>query len=268
MNSFSIFFSILGVWLPPQFVWNLPRIFLSKECVYTLPLEFTMLSNHTYLKMRVSSECLLHVCDPEIVVQNSVLSLDFFLNFNGLLSRVQSMMDCCCCCRCRRCCFPGGRDFYRFVEATVSRCVLEGLTFVSTLFESCEPYSWYPTECLEDSKYMLSRLSSFLRNFWTEIHHPRIVKIHLELVQSIQWQYLYWVIILNSSCNFVGQNRRIHSLFCWSFSWALWQWNDASATAHEILDWECFIRAVILNNKNLYLCTNFIKPGSVQILLN
>ena len=116
MNSFSIFFSILGVWLPLQFVWHLPRIFMSKECVHTLPLGFTMVSNHTYLKMRVSSECLLHVCDPEIVVQNSVLSLDFFLYLNGLLSRVQSMMDCCCCCRCRRCCFRGGQDFYRFVE--------------------------------------------------------------------------------------------------------------------------------------------------------
>ena len=149
------------VWLPLQFVWNLPRIFLSKECVYTLPLGFTMLSNHTYLKMRVSSECLLHVCDPEIVVQNSVLSLDFFLYFNGLLSRVQSMMDCCCCCRCRRCCFPGGRDFYRFVEATVSRCVLEGLTFVSTLFESCEPYSWTPRNAWKiRSTYYRSSLPS------------------------------------------------------------------------------------------------------------
>ena len=29
-----------------------------------------------------------------------------------------------------------------------------------------------------------------------------------------------------------------------------------------------FIRAGILNNKNLYLCTNFIKPGIVHILLN
>ena len=30
---------------------------------------------------------------------------------------------------------------YRHREATVSRCTLEGLTFVSTFFESCVPYS-------------------------------------------------------------------------------------------------------------------------------
>ena len=72
MNSFPIFFSILEVWL-------LPRIFLSTECVYNLPLGFIMVSNHTYLKMRVSTECLLHVCHPEIVVPNSVLSMDSFL---------------------------------------------------------------------------------------------------------------------------------------------------------------------------------------------
>ena len=41
----------------------------------------------------------------------------------------------------------------------------EGLTFVSTLFESCEPYSWYSTEGLEDSKYILFKFSSFLPNF-------------------------------------------------------------------------------------------------------
>ena len=44
-----------------------------------------MVSNHTYLKMRVPSECLLHVCHPEIVVPHSVLSMDFFLYINGLL---------------------------------------------------------------------------------------------------------------------------------------------------------------------------------------
>ena len=55
--------------------------------------------------------------------------------------------------------------FSRFVEATVSRCMPESLTFASTLLESCEPNSWYSTAGLEDSKHIISKLSSFLRNF-------------------------------------------------------------------------------------------------------
>ena len=54
--------------------------------------------------------------------------------------------------------------FSRFVEATVTRCTLEDLTFVSTLFESCEPYSWYSTVGLENWNHILSKFSSFLRN--------------------------------------------------------------------------------------------------------
>ena len=53
----------------------------------------------------------------------------------------------------------------RFVEATVTRCTLEDLTFVSTLFETRESYSWYSTVGLEDSKHILLKFSSFLRNY-------------------------------------------------------------------------------------------------------
>ena len=58
---------------------------------------------------------------------NSVLSMDFSLYTNGLLSRMQSMKDCCCCCRCRHCCFRGGRDFpalwrQRFPDACQKVC--------------------------------------------------------------------------------------------------------------------------------------------------
>ena len=176
-------------------------------CVHTLPLEFTMLSNHTYLKMRVSSECLLHVCDPEIVVQNSVLSLDFFLYFNGLLSRVQSMMDCCCCCRCRRCCFPGGRDFYCFVEATVSRCMLEGLTFVSTLFESCEPYSWYSTECLERFEVHIIEVLFLLAQF-LNLNSP---STNCQNSSGNSPEYSMIVLVL-------GDNFEFFLQFCWSKS--------------------------------------------------
>ena len=117
------------------------------------------------LEKRVSTECLLHLCHPEIVVPNSLLSLDIFLSINGLLSWMQSMKDCWCCCRCRRCCLRGGQDFPTFVEATVSRCTPEGLTFVSALFESYEPYLRYSTVGLEDSRYILSKFSSFLRTY-------------------------------------------------------------------------------------------------------
>ena len=89
-------------------------------------------------------------------------SLSFYqwTSFSDALIR-----DCCCCCRCRRCCIRGGWDFPAFVEATVSRCTPKGLTFVSTLFESCEPYSRYSTTGLEDSKHILSKFSSFLRDY-------------------------------------------------------------------------------------------------------
>ena len=121
-----------------------------------------MVSNHTYLKMRASSECLLHVCHPEIVVPHSVLSMDFFLYINGLLfsdaidEGLLLLLPLPPLLLSRR---PG---FSRFVEATVSRCMLEGLTFVSTLFESCEPYSLLSTVGLEKirSTYYRSSLPS------------------------------------------------------------------------------------------------------------
>ena len=146
------------------------RFFLSSECVYT-----SFSHHHTCLKMRLSTECLLHSYHREIVVSNCplerFLSLYKWTSFSDALIK-----DCCCSCRYRRCWFRGGLDFPAFVEATVSRCTQEGLTFVSTFFESCEPYSWYSMVGLEDSKHILSKLSSFLRSFWTVIHHPRIIK--------------------------------------------------------------------------------------------
>ena len=96
---------------------------------------------------------------------NSVLLKNFFLGRNGLLfgcfneGLLLLLLPLPPLQLSRR---PG---FSRFVEATVSRCMPEGLTFVSTLIESCEPYSLYSTVGMEDSKYILSKFSSFLRNF-------------------------------------------------------------------------------------------------------
>ena len=71
-----------------------PKNLLVKRVCVHLSLGFTMVSDHTYLKMRVSTECLLHVCHPEIVVQilsSQILSsrwislfiqMDFFLGCN------------------------------------------------------------------------------------------------------------------------------------------------------------------------------------------
>ena len=53
--------------------------------------------------------------------------------------------DCCC----RRCCFSKRPGFTRIVEATVYRCMLEGSTFVLTLFESCEPSRDLPRQVLK-----------------------------------------------------------------------------------------------------------------------
>ena len=64
----------------------------------------------------------------------------------------------------------------RFVEATVSRCTLEGLTFVSTLFESCEPYSWYSTVWLGRFEAHIIEVPFLLAQFWTVIYHPRIIE--------------------------------------------------------------------------------------------
>ena len=51
--------------------------------------------------------------------------------------------------------------------------------FVSTLFESCEPYSGYSTAGCEDSQHRLSKFSSFSAQQWTAVHNPRFAKIHI-----------------------------------------------------------------------------------------
>ena len=133
------------------------------RCSRLFSLMFIMVSNQTYLKMRVSKECFLHVRHLEIALQilssrriSSFILKDFLLGCNDkgsllLLPRPPLLSK-----------RPG---FSRFVEATVTRCTLEDLTFVSTLFESCEPYSWYSTVGLENWNHILSKFSSFLRNY-------------------------------------------------------------------------------------------------------
>ena len=54
--------------------------------------------------------------------------------------------------------FRGGRDL---PASWRQRCPD---FFVSTLFESCEPYTWYSTVGWEDSQHRLSKFSSFSRN--------------------------------------------------------------------------------------------------------
>ena len=192
-----------------QFVWHLPRIFLSKECVHTVPLGFTMVSNHTYLKMRVSTECLLHVCHPEIAVPNPFLLMDVFLCINGLRSRmlwwrIAAAVAAAAFEEARNCSLCGGNGFPTHAGS---------LTFVSKLFESCEPYSWYSTVGLEDSKHRLSKSSSFLRNFWTVLLHPRIIKIHIRRSDMFNDGTCTGWYFLNFSCNLIGQSRRIYSFF-------------------------------------------------------
>ena len=64
-------------------------------------------------------------------------------------------------------------------------------------------------------------------------------------------EYSMMVLALGDNSGFFMQfelvnNRRMYSFFRWCFSWGLWQCNDASVTAHELLDNEFFIRARII----------------------
>ena len=129
---------------------------------------------------------------PRNYSSNSLILGDLFLHVNGL----------CCQMYWRRialaaaaaaAAFRGGRGT-RIEEATVSRCMLEGSTFVLTLFESCEPCPWYSTASLEDSRHTSLRVRSFARNeeqlftmseLWrwisfTNLSWPRLIKIHTE----------------------------------------------------------------------------------------
>ena len=124
-----------------------------------------LLSNYicdTHLEMRISKECPLHFWDPRIPVQIlSSLVISFFKWMDFVLG--------CIDIRLLRPPLPPLLFFEeagvsRIVEATVSRSTLEDSSFVLTLFESCEPCSWFTTAGLEDSKPTLSKFSSFVRN--------------------------------------------------------------------------------------------------------
>ena len=118
----------------------------------------------------------------------SFLQLDFVLE--GIDIRIAAADRCCRCCFSRR---PG---FTRIVKENGFPMHAWRFIFVSTLFESYEPYSWYSkvgcddsqhrlSKCYflvgcEDSQNRLSKCSSFLRNFLNRnppFHD--IIKIHL-----------------------------------------------------------------------------------------
>ena len=177
---------------------------------------------------------------------------------------MQSMKDCCCCCRCRRCCFRAGRDFAAFVEATVSRCMPERLTFVSTVVRILWNILVIFHGWLGRFEAYIIEVLFLLVQFRTVFHHPRIMKIHSEIVRSIQWWYLYWVINFKFFLQFYWSKIDGYFLFSWCLSWALRQWNDASATAHELLDYEFSSVGEFLTVQILYLCTNSSRPKNIS----
>ena len=61
-------------------------------------------------------------------------------------------------------CFSKRPGFYPHRESNSFPMHAWRFIFVSTLFESCEPYSWHSTVGCEDSQHRLSQLSSFSRN--------------------------------------------------------------------------------------------------------
>ena len=148
------------------------------------------LSQNAFLHVHHGVE---HVCHPEIVVQ--ILSsrrISFLKSMDFILGRFDKglllLLPLPPLLLSRR------PEFSRFVETTVSRCTLEGLTFVSTY-----PYSWYATVGFGRFETRIIEVLFLLAQFfWTVIHHPRIIVINLEIFWSIQWWYVYWVIISNS----------------------------------------------------------------------
>ena len=107
------------------------------------------------------------MCSPRVSSRNHspnfVFSKALIFSVVGLLSSDVLAQDCCCR-RCCRCCFLRRFGFYPHREGNGFQMHAWGFIFVSTLFDSCEPYSWYSTVGVEDSQHRLSKFSSFSRN--------------------------------------------------------------------------------------------------------
>ena len=100
-----------------------------------------------------------------------------------------------------------------------------------------------------------------LAQFWTVTHHPRIIKIHSEIVRSIQWWYLHWVIILNSSCNHNWSIIDVYIPFLLMFlmSSLAMKWCFCNGSmSFSITNFSSVRESIPI--KSLYLCTNSSSP--------
>ena len=112
---------------------------------------------------------------------NSVLSKNSLLFCRWTLSSDVFTWDCCCrrCCRCcRRCRFSRRPGFYPHCEGNGSPMHAWRFIFVSTLFGSCESYSWYSTVTCEDSQHRLWEVFFIFAQWWTVINNSRLIRIH------------------------------------------------------------------------------------------
>ena len=169
-----------------------PNAFLSSLLVKWVCVHFFFVpikvSNHTYLKMRVSTEC------PKFCPLEGLLPLYKWTTFSDAL--IKGLLLLLLLLLSRR---PG---FSRFVEATVSRCTPEGLPFALNVVGILWTVLVFFHGRLGRFEAHIIEVLFLLAQLWTVTHHPRIIKVHSETVGSIQWWYLYWVIILNSFLQF------------------------------------------------------------------
>ena len=175
---------------------------------------------------------LLHVCHPEMVVQiltswriSFLKQMDFiFLCFNEWLPLPPLLFS-------RR---PG---LCRLVEATVSRCMLKGFDLRFNVVRIMWTILVIFHGKLGRFEVHMIEVLFLVEQFLNSNYSPStICQIHLKIVRSMQWGYLYWVIIFEIFLQFSWSKSTYMFPFCWCFSWPLWHKNDASATAHELLD--------------------------------
>ena len=181
------------------------KFYIPIRCSRFFTVTSIMVSNWTYLKMRVSNnKYLLHVCHPGIS-PNSVLSKDSFLLCSWTVSSDVLTQDCGCR-RCCRCCFSRGLNAsWRQRFPMHARKIDLRVNVVRIL------WTWLVIFHGRLGRFEASIIEFLflLAQFWTVTHHPRIIKIHKKTFRNIQWWYLYWKMILNSfSQLFIDANRQ------------------------------------------------------------
>ena len=124
----------------------------------------------------------------------------------------------------------------RIVEATVSRCMLEGSTFVLTLFESCELCPWFTTAGSEDFETHIVEVVFLRAQRETLVHGVRVVTMnfsHKSFVSTtsqnphaVSWWTQWWYLHFNTrnihNCGTLNIFDWTNFFFC--INWCVWLW--------------------------------------------